>query len=246
MTVMEYGGTAVRVPDGWGDVTLGDYEDAMALPRATLRDKIAVAARLCGVDAAVLLSWPAEAFGLLAERLSFAWSDFAAEASPRMRAGGVDYYVSTEDSLTLGEWADVEQVQQAGTRPIARVLAIVCRPAGEAYDSSRNEARAALFAGLPVSEVQGVLAFFLLKFQRSAENSRLYSGLRAAAESSLRSSASSRHGGDGTGSSTSWRGTACRILTAWPRYRLRRYLRTSSTSGSGRRRKRRSGHSRNH
>lgn len=243
---MEYGGTAVRVPDGWGDVTLGDYEDAMALPRATLRDKIAVAARLCNVDAAVLLSWPAEAFGLLAERLSFAWSDFKADPAPRVSVGDVDYFVSTEDSLTLGEWADVEQVQQAGTRPIAQVLAIVCRPAGEVYDSSRNEARAALFAGLPVSEVQGVLAFFLLKSQRSAELSRLCSEVRAAAESSLRRSGTSRPGGDGTGSSTSWRGTACWILTAWPRYRLRRYLRTLCTSGSGRRRKRRSGRSKNH
>lgn len=240
MTSFEYGGTVVRVPDHWGELTLGDYEEAMSLPRATLRERVAVVARLCGTEAATLLTWPAEAFAMVAGHLSFVWGDFETPPSPRARIGGLECFVNTQDALTLGEWVDVEQVQREGSHPIARILAIVCRPAGEQYDSARNAERAALFSAAPVAEVQGVLAFFLRSWQNSERISALCSRVREAASYALHSTSLSPGVGGGTRSSTSWRSIAFWISTAWPRYRLRRFLHTSSTAGSGARRRKRS------
>jgi hypothetical protein len=72
----------------------------------------------------------------------------------------VKYFVNTEETLTLGEWVDADEVQKRGENVLAGVLAIVCRPAGEKYDCGNNEEREKLFSSAPVSAVSGALAFF--------------------------------------------------------------------------------------
>jgi hypothetical protein len=171
---MEYNTVGIEVPESWDDITLGFYETLYTEKPGTARERAALAAKICKVDADLLLSWPAEVFNRIVGYIDFLFRDNPAPPSPVVGAGGVNYIVPIEDELSLGAWVDADDVQKKGENVLSNILAIVCRPAGEAYDHKNNEARQAMFAALPVSRVLGALAFFFTLQNRVRST---YSGL---------------------------------------------------------------------
>jgi hypothetical protein len=137
------------------------YETFCAEKPETTHERVSFVAKICKVDADLLLGLPAEVFNRIVGFIDFLFNGNLAPPSPAIEVGGVNYIVPIEEELSLGAWVDADVVQKNGENVLSNILAIVCRPAGETYDCKNNEARRAMFAALPVSKVLGVLAFFL-------------------------------------------------------------------------------------
>lgn len=160
MTTIEYNKQKISVPDNWADIKLGTYEKITKAKPTTAREQVKTIATACAIDENVLLEWPKDIFTRVLDIISFMFNEDAGEPSPAVIAGGVTYVVPLEDKLSLGAYIDAEEAQK-GDNPLSETLAIVCRPAGEAYDPDLTDERAAMFAALSVLDVRGVLAFFL-------------------------------------------------------------------------------------
>lgn len=180
MTTIEYDNIVINVPESWADVTLGTYEQVYKDRPETSRERVALVAKVCGVEPELLLGWPADIFNTIVPLIGFIFGDNPIEANPVVTAGGVNYIVAVEDELALGAWIDADEAQKAESGVISTVLAIVCRPAGEDYDYKNNEARAAMFAALPMTEVLGVMAFFLRCKIVLNRHTQIYSSLAEA------------------------------------------------------------------
>lgn len=161
MVTIVYEGKTFTVPENWNEVTLGDYETFYKLKPETARERVELVAKIVKVDSALLLSWPAEVFNRIVDTISFIFEDTPLEANPAVVVDGVTYLVSVEDDISLGAWVDAEEVQKTGEAVLSNVLAIVCRPPGEAYNYRLSEQRQKMFAALPMSQITGVLGFFL-------------------------------------------------------------------------------------
>jgi len=161
MVRIEYDKVEIEVPESWDDITLGFYETFYAEKPGTTRERAAYVAKICRTDADWLLSRPVEVFNRIVEYIGFLFKDNPVSPVPYVETGGVRYTVPVEDEMSLGAWADADEIQKKGENILSNILAVVCRPAGEVYDYKNNETRRAMFAALPVGKVLGVLAFFL-------------------------------------------------------------------------------------
>lgn len=233
MTTIEYEGVRIFVPDSWDDVPLGVYETFCGDDPATARDRVALVAKICGVDTDLLLSWPAEIFNRIVGLIGFLFKDNPASPNSAVEIDGVRYVVPMEDELSLGAWVDADAVQKRGERILSGVLAIVCRPSGEKYDDRNNEMREAMFAALPVSKVLPVLAFFLQCKTVSDLRTEAFTRMEEILDLLPRNFATFVRRGDGTRLSRIWQAVRLWILTGLLSYRLRRFIRSSCTSKTG-------------
>lgn len=229
MTTLEYNGTTVRVPDNWDDITLGQYDTIFPEQPETPRDRVAFVARVCKVEEGLLLDWPAEIFERIIGLLGFLFEANPARPNPCVTIEGVEYLVSTEDKLTLGEWVDIEEAQKSGDRVLSEILAIVCRPLDEAYDCDRTEERRVLYAAQPVSTFLGVLAFFLQCKNAFEKRAASYSKLAQGIGLLARNTKPLRGLGFGIKLFRIWPIIRYLILIGLLRFRLRRCLRTCNT-----------------
>lgn len=181
MKKYEYNDIIVQVPTGWHEVTVSTYDRMWTIKPKTARERASVIAIACGVDLQVLLDWPTEVFNMILHDVGFLFTDNPVPPSPAVTIGDAQYNVAIEEKLTFGEYIDADHVQKNSDAILSNVLAIVCRPAGEKYNPDNNDDRAAMFGALPVSEVQGVLAFFLLYYQVSTKRMQLFASLQAVA-----------------------------------------------------------------
>lgn len=232
MVRIEYDGKTVNVPESWGDITVGHYEAWGQDKPETAREKVEYVAKICKADPALLLAWPAEVFNRIVEYLAFVFDATPAEPSASTEVDGVRYVVNIEHKLSTGEWVDADAAQQEGEAIISNMLAILCRPTGEAYNDDNNEARQAMFAAQPVSKVRGVLAFFLLCKVVSEKRTASYLKLAEACDLLPRSIWPLLKTGGGIRLSRIWRVMMYPVLMQLLYYRLRRYLLSSSTCGA--------------
>jgi hypothetical protein len=223
MVTMEYDNTKINVPTSWEDVKLGVYEEVYALKPVTARDRVAYVAKICQVEPEVLLNWPAEVFNKLVTFIDFLFIDADVPPCPFIEVDGVKYVVPIDDKITLGQWVDVDEAQKAGTAVLSNVLAIICRPTGETYSYEQNEARAAMFADLPVSRVLGVLAFFLHCKAVFDQHTAAFLKIQELADLLPRNTVALLSRGAGIKLSQIWRIPRYLALIALLRYRLRKY-----------------------
>lgn len=228
MVKLEVNGKAVQVPQSWEEVLLGDYEAYFMDKPKTGRERAAFIAKIIKIDAETLLDWPAEVFNMIVDTLAFLFQDAHMEPNRELMLGGVKYHVPIEDELTLGAWIDAEEAQK-GPTPLSSVLAIVCRPYGEAYDYKLADQRRAMFAALPVAKVLGVLGFFLHFNEQLNRRTRAFTNLREAVAQLPRNIKLSQIVGGGTRLSRIWRVIRYYGLIVLLRYRLARLSRFYST-----------------
>ena len=240
MIRLEYEGVEVSIPENWDDITLGHYETFHMDEHKTARERVALVAKICKTDVDLLLNWPAEVFNRIVDYLWFLFEDVTSVPCPSVEVDGVKYVVPIEEELSLGAWIDLDEAQRAGEAVLSTVLAIVCRPAGEAYDTGNTETRRAMFAALPVSRVFGVLAFFLTC--RTAYDKRIaaFSNLARLYGQLPRGIRLLRSLGGGIRLSRTWQVLKYYVLMRLLYFRLRRCLSSFSTSKIRTRPKRRS------
>jgi hypothetical protein len=230
MVKIEYNNTQIVVPESWADVTLGTYEKFYKIKPETHRERVAQTALVCSIDPELLFGWPTEVFNEVIKIADFIFKPDTTEPTPIVEAGGVNYVVSLEDSLTLGEYVDADEVQKQSEAVLSNILAIVCRPAGEAYNPINSEARAAMFAALPVEKVLGVLAFFLQCKQTLEAHIAACSNLDALADLLPQNIKSLRKLTGGIRLFQIWRVIHYLILIRLLRRQLRKYSRSYNTS----------------
>ena len=219
----------VRVPENWNDITLGFYETWYKKKPANNREKVELAAEICKIEPSLLFSAPAKTFNRISELLSFVFTDHTPAPSPSVMVKRIRYTVSVGDEITLAQWVDIDEVQRGEEKTLSGLLAIVCLPPCETYDSSRFDERQQLFASLKMNDVLGVLGFFLHCENRYTELSKTCSEISQAAALLLKDTKIFRLVGGGTRLSRIWRGIKFSISMLWLRYRLRRFLRLSAT-----------------
>lgn len=173
---------ALQVPQSWDDVTLGQYETIYAVKRETLRDKVALAAQIVGIEPKLLNELPSDLFGAIMDQISFAFGDPSVVPDPCITIDGQLYRVDAEEKLATGAWVDALQAQEEGTHVMSNILAITCRPPGEAYDSDVAEDRQKMFAGLTVTQVLPLLGFFLRCSEALEQTTRVFSTLNQLAD----------------------------------------------------------------
>lgn len=231
MTRIEYNNQTIEVPEGWHEVRLRAYERYYTERPATLRDKVILVANICEIDVATILDWPADVFNIIAEKTAFIFQEHKATPAPSIKVNEVTYVIPIEEKLSLGAYIDADEVQKAGDRVLSQILAITCRPAGEAYNHELTEERAAMFGALSMEEVQPLLAFFLHYKDALDKNIAAYTNLTQAVESLPPNILSSLRLGGGTRLSRTWQTAKYGVLIMLLRYRLRKYLRLFNTSG---------------
>lgn len=230
MVTIEYNDIKVSVPENWDDITLGEYEAFCMKKPQTARERVEQVAYICKVEVSILLNWPAEVFNTIVGFIAFLFEDNKTPPSPEIQIDGVKYVVNIQEKLTLGEWVDIEEVQKNGKDVISNTLAIVCRPVGEEYDEKNNDARAVMFANMPVGKVLGVMAFFLCcneVLKKRANVSLRLSELSAQLPRSIRPLL--KHGG-GIRLLRIWRTLKYYALIVLLRYQLCRFLSSCDTA----------------
>lgn len=218
MIKIEFENNTLRVPEGWHDVKLSEYETWDTSKPETKMDYVRFVAQVCKVDVNLLLGSPTELFDVIINALDFIF-DSASEPQPshKVKIDEVDYFVSLSDKLTLGEWVDVESVlsetaddETAAEKKgrLSEMLAILCRPAGEKYNADLTEERAAMFRNLSCDKVLPLLAFFLFKKRKSEEILNHYSTVLDQANQFLKDTETFVVNGDGI-----------KLLPIWQRIR---------------------------
>jgi hypothetical protein len=229
MVKIEYNKVKIGVPESWEDITLGFYETFYTEKPETARDQAALVAKICRVDAGLLLNWPVEIFNRIIGHIDFLFKDNPVPPSSRIEIEGVDYIVPIEEELSIGAWADAEDVQKKGENVLSNILAIVCRPAGEAYDYKNNEARRAMFAALPVSRILGLSAFFLHCKTELDRRTAAYTNLSQAYAHLPKSISPLLNPGGGIRLLRIWQIIKYWALMQLLRYLLQRFLRSFNT-----------------
>lgn len=182
MTTIEVNDLIINVPESPRDVTLGTYEKLYKLKPEGSAGHIHAVEQLCNLPPGTLRELPVEVFNEIVPRVMFAFGDNPMPPSPEVLIDGIRYIVPAEDEITLGMFVDVDGVQRAGVDVLSNTLAIVCRPAGEKYDTSNNEARAKMFAAQKMDAVLPVFAFFLHCKKTLERLTAAYGSLQAAAD----------------------------------------------------------------
>jgi hypothetical protein len=242
MTRIEYDNYVIAVPDGWDEITVSRYESFCYDKPEDARGRVAYVSKVTGVSEAQLLAWPGDVFAAIVDALGWLWQDNPAEPSPDIVIGGTRYRVCAEEALSFGAYIDLEAAQKSGEEVISKVLAIVCRPLGEAYDTDKVPARKAMFAALPMSAVLGVMAFFLRRKSACDATTLLSLTVHDEARRLAQSIEALPRPGVGIRYLTSWRGATSYVTMRLLRNRLRQFLRASSTTPTATRRR---GHNKN-
>ncbi len=208
MLKIEFNDQKINVPDSWADIRLGDYEKwFMHLP-TNKAEYVSLVADICKIDAEQLLNSPTHLFDVILKTLDFIFNTDI-EPSAKVQIGKQDYFICLSDKLTLGEWIDIEEVLNGNNESkISETLAIICRPAGESYNTDTSAGRKELFRNLTCDKAMPLLAFFLHKKKESETILNHYSQVMAQADRFLKDTKTFVTNGDGI-----------KLLPIWQRIR---------------------------
>ncbi|GAB6012719.1 hypothetical protein [Viscerimonas tarda] len=224
-------GQNISVPQSWAEIRLGDYEQWFCYEASNRLEQINYIAGICHIDPDVLLESPVQVFDLVSRTTNFLFDENTGQPENRIEIEGISYAISSGDELTLAEWVDIESVFEGDSRTrLSEILAILCRPAGEGYDSKRSETRRPLFANLPMDKAMPLLAFFLLQNKRSETISSLYSQIKEQGKLYLHLMLDFAGNGAGTKSLPIWRRIKFFFLTKYLQNRLSKFSDSSSTA----------------
>jgi len=166
----------VFIPQGWNEITLGEYEQWSGYNTGDNNGYLQLVAAICKTEPARLMGISVDDFQVIRQALDFVTAT-EVEPSPQIEIDGRQFCVSVSDKLTLGEWVDIDTIIASDSNTkISEMLAVVCRPAGESYDPDKSQARYELFRSLPCNKALAVVNFFLFRKKKSDEILSLYSG----------------------------------------------------------------------
>lgn len=198
MMKIEFDGHKIEVPTSWSEITLGDYEKWQNRKAENKLDYIHYIADICGLEADTLLSAPADVFETISQQMQFI---FDADHEPHyvVEIGKEKYFVSSSDKLTLGEWVDVDAIlnSEDNKHQLSEILAIVCRPVAEKYNTELSQERAKLFRSQPCDKMLPLVSFFLHRDKQLKETLNHCSQVVAEANRFLKDTKTFAASGDG-------------------------------------------------
>ncbi len=198
MVDIKLNNNTISVPTAWSELTLADYEQWYIHPPKNNADQLACIAHLCKVELEELKETSPHLFAELWQAMSFLGeSEFA--PSQKVTIDKEDYFVSSSDDLTLGEWVDIDTIlgDNDSLTKLSDLLAIVCRPLGERYDHKQVATRAQLFRAQPCDRMMPLVSFFLRREQNLKETFNHFSTVLEAGNQLLEVTKSFAQNGDG-------------------------------------------------
>jgi hypothetical protein len=230
MIKIEFDNKKLNIPSHWEDIPLGDYERWYLHKPETKADYVDFVAEVCKIDKELLLNSPAQLFSIITDAIQFV---FESEFTPvnHIEIDDKKYFVSFSDKLTLGEWIDIESVleNEDETGKLSEILAILCRPAGEAYDPDKTAQRKELFRTQPCDKVLPLVSFFLLRKKRSDEILNHFSAVMEQASQFLKDTKTFAANGDGIKRLPIWQRIRYTCLTKSLEKQLSKYSDSFST-----------------
>ncbi|SBW07168.1 hypothetical protein [uncultured Dysgonomonas sp.] len=197
MLQIEFNDQKISVPQSWADLSLADYEKWFKRILEDQTEYLHMVADLCRMDRELLLNSPVQLYDAISKAISFA-SNADMEPDTHVNIDGRDYFISPSDELTLGEWIDIEQTLESDSpTKITEMLAIVCRPAGERYNTVTATQRKEMFRNLSCDKALPLVAFFLHKKKKSEAILHHYSMVAAQANRFLKDTKTFVINGDG-------------------------------------------------
>jgi hypothetical protein len=214
----------IDVPQSWEEIRLEDYEKWFCKLPANRMEQVSLLADICRISPTLLLESPVQLFELLAGTLRFIFEENAAAPNNSIELDGQTCCIGAGDELTLAEWVDIEAVFEVGNPSrLSEILAILCRPAGEAYDSKRCENRRVMFASLMMDKAMPLLTFFLLPNKRLATISSLCSQIEEQTKHYLHLTQDFAANGDGIKWWQIWQKIKFFFLTKYLQNRLSKF-----------------------
>ncbi|WP_029902362.1 hypothetical protein [Prevotella sp. 10(H)] len=186
MLKIEFNEQKISVPQSWEEISLADYEKWFMHKPEDKMEYVRLIADICKTDSELLLNSPTQLFETISGALQFVF-DTEFDPATKVNIGGQDYFISLSDKLTLGEWIDIEETLNSDSETkISEILAIVCRPAGESYNTDTAAERKELFRKLSCDKALPLLAFFLHRKKESEAILHHYSTVVAQANQFLK------------------------------------------------------------
>lgn len=154
--------TLYNVPEGWNDVTLGQYEKWFDYVADTKMKEVELVSLISTIPFDLLSTLPLSFYTDVLNMVSFAFAGNDFKPSNKILIDDEVYSVSIKDELTLAQYVDVEATfeEEGNDSRLSEILAIVCLRKGEKYDSKILKERKKLFQDLKMNEVFPLLAFF--------------------------------------------------------------------------------------
>ena len=197
MLKIKYLNQEISVPESWADLCLADYEQWFKRIPADQTEYLHMVTDLCRIDRELLLNSSVQLYDAISKAISFV-SNADVEPDTHVNIDGQDYFIYPSDELTLGEWIDIEQTLESDSpTKISEMLAIVCRPAGESYNTVTATQRKEMFRNLSCDKALPLVAFFLHKKKKSEVILHHYSTVVAQANRFLKDTKTFVINGDG-------------------------------------------------
>ena len=192
-----------NVPTSWAEVTLGQVQALDALNESTpsLTKVVSVLSRKPLEEVEQL---PLQFTNSIISKMDFIRERPEIEPSVSCVIGGERYSVNVAEDMKLLEFVAVEDILKNDKNDVAGVLAVICRKAGEVYDSEfENKTfaeRKKMFLNASCMAVLPVIGFFLLRWELSENSSRRYSVMKEEAQNLIAKNISLlRRNGGGAG-----------------------------------------------
>jgi len=158
----------INVPTSWNDVTVGKYQALTQINREDYKTElaysVAVLQVLCDLDE--IHSLPLAAINELAPHVAFMSQEIPTEKYKTVNIDGVNYnWINAFNEIKVGEAVsielpiDLEELTYALSYDV--VLAVMLREDGKEFNAKEFKANRIKFSELPITEVYGMLLFFL-------------------------------------------------------------------------------------
>ncbi|KAA6347881.1 hypothetical protein EZS27_004661 [termite gut metagenome] len=170
-------GSEYNVPQNWSDITLKHYETFYDLRRETKIDEVLLVASISTIPYRLLSDLPLSFYNEILNTILFVFDNIQYKALSYIKDSEDNtYYVNTSQELTLGQWVDIELINENtdSKTKLSDILAIVCLKKNEKYLPELSETRKELFGSLSMDKIFPILTFFLKLNERLKRITELY------------------------------------------------------------------------
>lgn len=190
-----------NIPQTLKDVTIEQFDKwAMLTDVKTNEDYVKLISTICNIPIDIIMNISTESFAQIANIVQgVATYNFAStgDKRPYIDIDGTRYIINPMEKMTLGEWVDCDAVMKQDENRFAELLAILCRPLNEKYDSDNNEQRIELFKKVTMDEASKVIGFFLDLEKRLKIITQLYLITKEQANQEVKKASNYLKTGDG-------------------------------------------------
>lgn len=172
----------INVPDSWDSVTVNQYQALTQINREDYKSDLDYSASviqiLCELEN--ISNLPLSAIVELAPYISFLSEEVSKEKYQTILIDGVKYsWIDSFEAITVGEAVSVELPidleELSFTMAYDVVLAVMLREEGKPFDAKEFNNNRVRFGELPITQVIGMLLFFLSGGKTSTAHLKTYS-----------------------------------------------------------------------